>query len=262
MSPFLPVFGKCPDSSTIQDGRPSIGFCLFFSCIIPLFIREEFSMKNTKSVFLVIGLGRFGQALCRTLAEHGKQIIAVDRSRQSVEEMADVVDLSVQADATDADALAKAGARTADIAIVAIGGNIEASILSTTILKDLEVPFVIARAENTVHARVLARVGANRVVFPEKDMGERLALLLVHPWLSHFVQVPGSLFYVGEIRPIQEMAGKTLAELNFRVKYNAIVLSINRDGDRFIPKADTIIQPSDMIFIAGQREDLEKWMHE
>jgi len=104
-------------------------------------------MKNTKSVFLVIGLGRFGQALCRTLAEQGKQIIAVDRSRQSVEEMADVADLSVQADATDADALAKAGARTADIAIVAIGGNIEASILSTTILKDLEVPFVIARAE-------------------------------------------------------------------------------------------------------------------
>ncbi len=157
--PFSPGIRNMPGFLHYTGGRPFIGFCLFFSCIIPLFIREEFSMKNTKSVFLVIGLGRFGQALCRTLAEHGKQIIAVDRSRQSVEEMADVVDLSVQADATDADALAKAGARTADIAIVAIGGNIEASILSTTILKDLEVPFVIARAENTVHARVLAGLG-------------------------------------------------------------------------------------------------------
>ncbi len=219
-------------------------------------------MKSEEKVILVVGLGRFGQALCRTLVEQKRQVIAVDRSRQPVEEMAEVVDLAVQADATDMDALVKVGAKEADIAVVSIGGNIEASILATTILRDLGVPHVIARAENAVHARVLARVGANRVVFPEKDMGERLALLLIHPWMSHFAQLPGSLVHVGEIRPLPEMEGKTLAELDFRTRYNAVVLNVNRDGQRFIPRADTVIEQGDRILVAGLREDLEKWVVE
>ena len=146
--------------------------------------------------------------------------------------------------------------------VVAIGGHIESSILATTILKDLGVPNLISRAENAVHARVLARVGANRVVFPEKDMGERLALLLVHPWMSHFAQLPGSLVHVGEIRPLPEMEGKTLAELDFRTRYNAVVLNVNREGQRFIPRADTVIEQGDRILVAGLREDLEKWVVE
>ena len=219
-------------------------------------------MKDEKNVYLVIGLGRFGQAICRTLAEKGQQVIAVDRTRQLVEEMAEVVDLAAQADATDSDALTKVGAKTADIAIVAIGGNIEASILATTILQDLQIPHVIARAENYTHARVLARVGANKVVFPERDMGERLATLLIHPWMSHFVQVPGSLFHVGEIKPIAEMIGKTIEELDFRTHYSSVILSINRDGERFVPRKDTVIQENDMILVAGQKEDLEKWVNE
>ena len=219
-------------------------------------------MKSEEKVILVVGLGRFGQALCRTLVEQKRQVIAVDRSRQPVEEMAEVVDLAVQADATEMDALVKVGAKEADIAVVSIGGNIEASILATTILRDLGVLHVIARAENAVHARVLARVGANRVVFPEKDMGERLALLLVHPWMSHFAQLPGSLVHVGEIRPLPEMEGKTLAELDFRTRYNAVVLNVNRDGQRFIPRADTLIEQGDRILVAGLREDLEKWVVE
>jgi len=219
-------------------------------------------VKSEEKVILVVGLGRFGQALCRTLVEQKRQVIAVDRSRPPVEEMAEVVDLAVQADATDMDALVKVGAKEADIAVVSIGGNIEASILATTILRDLGVPHVIARAENAVHARVLARVGANRVVFPEKDMGERLALLLIHPWMSHFAQLPGSLVHVGEIRPLPEMEGKTLAELDFRTRYNAVVLNVNRDGQRFIPRADTLIEQGDRILVAGLREDLEKWVVE
>ncbi len=171
-------------------------------------------MKEKKNdhnrVVLVVGLGRFGQALCRSLQEQKHQVIAVDRSRQSVEEMADIADIAVQADATDAEALEKVGAKEADVAVVAIGGNIEASILATTILKDLGVPEVVSRAQNNIHARVLARVGATRVVFPEKDMGERLASLMMHPWMSHFAQLPGSPFYVGEISPLPEMEARPL----------------------------------------------------
>ncbi len=219
-------------------------------------------MKKEEKVVLVVGLGRFGQSLCKTLSEFHTQVIAVDTDIECVEETAGLVELCVQADATDADALAKCGAKEADIAVVAIGESVEASILATTILKDLGVPYVIARAENDIHARVLARVGANRVIFPERDMGERLAQLLVHPWMSHFAQVPGSLFYVGEIHPIPEMLGKTLAELDFRVRFNAVVLSINRGGKRFIPRAETTIEAGDMILVAGHREDLTKWVEE
>lgn len=219
-------------------------------------------MRKEEKVVLVVGLGRFGQSLCKTLSELHNQVIAVDKDNQCAEEIAGIVDLSVQADATDAEALTRCGAKEADIAVVAIGGSVEASVLATTILKDIGVPYVISRAENDIHARVLARVGANRVIFPERDMGERLAQLLVHPWMSHFAQVPGSLFYVGEIRPIPEMIGKTLAELDFRVRYNAVILTVNRGGKRFIPRAETVIESGDMILVAGQREDLTKWVEE
>lgn len=219
-------------------------------------------MKNGQKVILVVGLGRFGKALCKTLVEKKNQVIAVDRLRQPVEEVAELVDLSVQADATDVEALTKVGTKEADIAVVAIGESIEASVLATTILKDLGVPHVISRAQNALHARVLARVGADRVVFPERDMGERLALLMVHPWLSHFAQLPGSRFYVGEIKPLPEMEGKTLVELDFRTRYNAVVLNVNRSGEMFIPRGDTLIESNDRILVAGLREDLEKWVVE
>ncbi len=219
-------------------------------------------MKNGQKVILVVGLGRFGKALCKTLVEKKNQVIAVDRLRQPVEEVAELVVLSVQADATDVEALTKVGTKEADIAVVAIGESIEASVLATTILKDLGVPHVISRAQNALHARVLARVGADRVVFPERDMGERLALLMVHPWLSHFAQLPGSRFYVGEIKPLPEMEGKTLVELDFRTRYNAVVLNVNRSGEMFIPRGDTLIESNDRILVAGLREDLEKWVVE
>ncbi len=222
--------------------------------------KKDRKNRSKHRVVLVVGLGRFGQALCKSLVEQGNQVIAVDRSRQLVEEMADIVDISVQADATDAEALQKIGAKEADIAVVAIGGNVEASILTTTILKDLEIPEVIARAQNNIHARVLARVGATRVVFPEKDMGERLAAIMMHPWMSHFAQLPGSSFYLGEISPLAEMEGKTLAELDFRTRYNAVVLYIKRSGERFIPKADTVIRNDDRILVAGLKEDIEEWI--
>lgn len=220
------------------------------------------TVKSENKVILVAGVGRFGQAICKSLAGQKNQVIAIDRSRQHVEEIASIVDIAIQADATDMEALLKVGAKEADIAIVAIGDNIEASILATSILKDLGVQNLIARAQNAIHARVLTRVGASQVVFPEKDMGERLALLLVNPWMSQFTQLPGSSFHVGEIRPLPEMEGKSLAKLNFRARYNAVVLNINRSGERFIPQADTVIEAGDRILVAGLKEDLKKWVIE
>jgi len=205
---------------------------------------------------IVVGLGRFGKAVCERLTELGESVIGVDRVRARVEEMSEVIDLAAQLDATDEDALVKAGAREADIAVVAIGESIEASILATTILIGLGVPVVTARAQNALHARVLARIGASRVFFPERDLGQRVADQISHPVLAQFTELPGSDFMVGEISPLKEMVGKNLMELEFRSRYNAVILLVKRGESNFLPKADTVLERSDSLVVAARRQNL------
>ncbi|MGC9372646.1 MAG: potassium channel family protein [Thermovirgaceae bacterium] len=213
--------------------------------------------KKTKRTCIVVGLGRFGKAVCERLTELGESVIGVDRVRARVEEMSEVVDLAAQLDATDEDALVKAGAKEADIAVVAIGESIEASILATTILIGLGVPVVTARAQNALHARVLARIGASRVFFPERDLGQRVADQISHPVLAQFTELPGSDFLVGEIAPLEEMAGKSLVELEFRSRYNAVILLVKRGENSFLPRADTVLEKSDSLVVAARRQNLK-----
>lgn len=215
-----------------------------------------------RKTVMVIGLGRFGHSICERLVALEQQVVAVDRVRARVEEVADLVHYSVQLDATEEESLIRAGAKEADVAVVAIGENLEASILATTIIKDLGVPLVVSRAQTSLHARVLARAGADRVVFPEKDMGRRVAEQFVYPGLSLFSQVPGSQFLVGHIEPLEEMVGKSLLELNFRSRYNAVVLLVDRRGNQFLPGADTVILGTDRLLIAGRQEELGTWVQE
>lgn len=212
--------------------------------------------SKRKRTCIVVGLGRFGKAVCERLTELGESVIGVDRVRARVEEMSEVIDLAAQLDATDEDALVKAGAREADVAVVAIGESIEASILATTILIGLGVPVVTARAQNALHARVLARIGASRVFFPERDLGQRVADQISHPVLAQFTELPGSDFMVGEISPLKEMVGKNLMELEFRSRYNAVILLVKRGESSFLPKADTVLERSDSLVVAARRQNL------
>jgi Trk K+ transport system NAD-binding subunit len=148
-------------------------------------------MAEKRKMVLVVGLGRFGLSLCEKLAAMGQYVVGVDADPAKVEAVADIIALAAQLDATDEDALIKVGAKEADIAVVTIGENIEASILATTIIKGFNIPLVVARAQTALHARVLSRVGAHRVIFPERDMGQKVAEQFVHPWLSSFSQLPG-----------------------------------------------------------------------
>ncbi|MBC7323658.1 MAG: TrkA family potassium uptake protein [Acetomicrobium sp.] len=213
---------------------------------------------NDKNTVIVIGLGRFGQSVCRRLVALKQEVVAVDRNMHRVEEVADIVDLAAQVDATDEEAMIKVGAKEANVAIVAIGENIEASILATSILRGLDVKHIIARAQNSLHARVLAQVGAHRVIFPERDMGIRIAENIVFPWLSEFAALPGSSYLVGSIEAKEEMWGKTLAELNFRQRYNLTVLLLERKGTKLIPSPDTVFQQGDVLTVIGEREDIDK----
>ncbi len=213
--------------------------------------------SKRKRTCIVVGLGRFGKAVCERLTELGESVIGVDRVRARVEEMSEVIDLAAQLDATDEDALVKAGAREADVAVVAIGESIEASILATTILIGLKVPVVTARAQNALHARVLARIGASRVFFPERDLGHRVADQISHPVLAQFTELPGSDFLVGEIAPLDEMVGKSLMELEFRSRYNAVILLVKRGENSFLPRADTVLERSDSLVVAARRQNLK-----
>ncbi len=217
-------------------------------------------MPEEQKNYLVVGLGRFGTAVCGQLVKLGQHIIGVDQDRALIEEIADTIDVAAQLDSTDESSLVKVGARDVDVAIVTIGRNIEASIMTTATLKDLGVPFIVARANSAMHAKVLARVGANRVVFPEKDMGVRTANTLVHPWMVHFATIAEGDFLVGDTRPLNEMIGRSLLDLDFVKNYHAIVVMIERDGKRLLPRGETTIEAGDRLWLVGQRTELEPWL--
>lgn len=217
-------------------------------------------MKEESKSYLVIGLGRFGTALCNRLVDLGQRVVGVDKVRAHVEELADRLDLAAQLDATDEEALVKVGAKDADVAVVAIGEGVEASVLATAILRDLGIPLVVARAIDPLHAKVLERVGAHRVFSPEQDMGVRMAEQLAHPWLAHFTALQQTDFLVGEMAPLEEMTGKTLQDLHFTHRYKAMILLVERGGTRFLPRADTVILPTDRLWVAGRQEDLNRWL--
>jgi len=216
-------------------------------------------LNDAKSV-IVIGLGRFGSALCERLKAHKMTVVAVDRDKEKVEAMADVVDLAAQLDSTDKEALTKIGAKEMDVAVVAIGEDVESSILATAILKEFDIPQIISRAQNPLHARILARVGAHKVIFPERDMGWHVADLVVNPWLQGFSQLPRSDILIGEIKPTKEMIGKSLVDLQFSDRYGAVVVLAERGGEKLLPKANYTIEREDRLTIAGSRDDIQKLM--
>jgi trk system potassium uptake protein TrkA len=216
-------------------------------------------LNGVKSI-IVIGLGRFGSALCERLKAHKMTVIVVDRDKEKVEAMADVADLAAQLDSTDKEALTKIGTKEMDVAVVAIGEDVESSILTTAILKEFDIPQIISRAQNPLHARILARVGAHKVIFPERDMGWHVADLIANPWLQGFSQLPRSDILIGEIKPTEEMIGKSLAGLQFSDRYGAVVVLAERGGEKFLPKANYTIEREDRLTIAGSRDDIKKLM--
>ena len=213
-----------------------------------------------KQTILVVGLGRFGFSLCEKLSELGQYVMAVDSRKDRVESVASLVDFSAQLNATEEELLNRIGAKEADVAVVAIGEDIESSILSAAILRGMGIKTVIARAQTNLHARVLARVGVDKVIFPERDMGRRLAESIVNPWTADFTSMSGRDFLVGEVAVLPSMVGKTLMEADFQKTYNGVVLLFDRKGKRFLPRYDTVMEEGDKILLAGSEENIKKLM--
>ncbi len=159
--------------------------------------------------FAVIGLGRFGSSIARTLYNQGCEVLAIDRREEMVQEMSGSVTQAVQLDATDEKALKAVGIENIDVAIVAIGENLQASILISILLKEVGVKEVIAKARTPLHGRILKKIGADKIIFPEKEMGARLARSLVTTNILEQVELsPG--YSVVEILAPKEFAGKSI----------------------------------------------------
>ena len=177
--------------------------------------------------FGVIGLGRFGSSVAITLEKLGYQVLAIDKNETKVDALKDFVTHAKQTDATDADALKEAGIANCDVVVVAIGGDMQNSILTTMVLKDMGTKRIIVKASNAMHGKVIEKIGVEKIVYPEKDTGIRIAHQLVSSNILDFIQV-SSDYSMEEIKISEDLKGSTLKDLNLRKKYDIEVLAIKR----------------------------------
>jgi trk system potassium uptake protein len=208
--------------------------------------------------FVVFGLGKFGRSVAQTLAEAGRDVLAIDISEEVIQDIADVVTHAVQADVTDADALNALGVRNFDVAVIAISNNLQASIMSTILVKELGVPYIIAKASNDIHKRVLEKVGADKVIFPEREIGVRIANNLIAENFVDYIELSDEHSIV-EIEILNEWCNRSLKDLNVRANYGINIIAIKRNDDIIItPTPDTLLLADDILVVIGGNIDLRQ----
>ncbi|WP_027626875.1 potassium channel family protein [Clostridium lundense] len=211
-----------------------------------------------KKQFAVIGLGRFGTSVAKTLYALGNDVLAVDSDEDMVQNISDSVTHSVQADGTDENSLRSLGIRNFDVAVVTIGSDLQASVMATLLLKELGVKYIIAKANNELHAKVLYKIGADRVVLPERDMGVRVAHNLVSSNILDYIELSPD-YSIAEIVSPKEWHGKNLKQLSVRANYGINVVAIKKDNDINVsPNAEDIIEPGDIVVAIGGAEELSR----
>ena len=209
----------------------------------------------------VIGLGRFGARLAGTLFQRDHEVLAIDLDEQKVQEMLGRVTYAVEANATSETALRDLGVADMDVAVVALGSQIQSSIIATMLLKSMGLPYVIARATDTQHAEILHRVGADKVVFPEEEAAERAASLDLSPNYVEFMNITEDTG-VHKLRPPERMRGLTLrdAGLGSEVQRHRVSVMVLRRGREYIlnPADDEIIDDGDVLVVVGSHGDVER----
>ncbi|TDM14963.1 potassium channel family protein [Macrococcus bovicus] len=209
--------------------------------------------------FVVIGLGRFGGSIVRELNKLDIDVMAIDSDEARVNEYADIATHAVIADSTDETVLKSLGIRNFDHVVVAIGDNIQASILTTLILKDLGVAKVTAKAQNDYHAKVLDKIGADVVIHPERDMGRRLAHKLSNSSIMDYLELADEHSIV-EIIAGPKLQGTSLLDLDLRANYGLNIIAIKRNGHITVsPDPGEYIQQGDILMVIGHDNDLGRF---
>lgn len=215
--------------------------------------------KRANESFAIMGLGRFGASVAQVLFDMGYEVLIMDENPERVQQLSHVSTHAVQADSTDEKVLKELGIRNFDVVVVAIGADIQASILTTLILKDLGVKKIVAKAQNSRHGQVLYKIGADKVVYPEYDMGLRLAHNLISPNVLDFVELSNE-YSVAELTVSRDMVGKTLADVDVRVRFGVNVIAIKNDGEfNIAPSAIDRLKEQDVLIVLGHNRDLKKF---
>lgn len=206
--------------------------------------------------YVVIGLGRFGTSVAKTLYSLGNDVLVIDKDEDLVQDISDSVTHAVQMDATDENGLRSLGLRNFDVAIVTIGDNIQSSVMVTLLVKELGVKYIVAKGNSDLHAKVLYKIGADRVILPEKDMGVRVAHNLVSSSILDYIELSPD-YSIMEIEALNEWQDKSLRELRLRSKYGINVMAIKKgDEINLAPSADDLIDAKDVLVAIGSAQDL------
>lgn len=224
------------------------------------------------SKFAVIGLGRFGTSIARTLAKRGVEVMAIDVNLEKVEEVKDDIALGIHMDSTDEKALKAQNIEDMDAVVVAIGEDFEALLLTTVLLLEMDIKRIIARAANTHQRKILEKVGVKEILSPEDEVGKTVAEMLLNPNVHSYLPLPDD-YEIVEINTPKKVANHTVSEVGLREKYNLNLITIKRlfeeeqHGKMMqvehiigVPKADTVLYASDIIILMGKIDDVNKFI--
>ncbi len=219
-------------------------------------------MKKRKQ-FAVIGLGRFGKSIVNTLVGHNCEVMCCDIKLEAVNEMSSVADHAVQVDIMEPHAADALGLNNFDVVIVAIGENLEASIMATLVAKEKGCPLVIVKAKDEMQRSILEKLGADRVVMPERDMGIRIATNLVTSNVIDYINLSDE-FTIAEIEPKKVWLDKSLQKSNIRAEYGLNIVAIKRNNRKKIivsPRPDEIIKEDDILVVIGESKSIKMYVN-
>lgn len=213
-------------------------------------------MKNKQ--FIVIGCGRFGSSVAKTLTRLNHDVMVVDSNPDIIKEISEFVAHAVQMDALDEASFRTIGLRNFDVAVVAIGSDIEASIMATLIAKEAGVPTVIAKALTEIHGKLLTKIGADKIIYPERDMGMRVAYGVSAPNILDIIEFSPD-YSIIETEALKDWENKSLKDLNLSRQYGMTVIAI-KTGEyiNIVPSSDEIIKKDDVIVILGSNANLRR----
>lgn len=219
---------------------------------------ERLARDRSETSVLVVGLGRFGSAVAQALHRLGHEVMAVDTDAALVQSWSGELTHVVEVDATNEQALRQVGAGEVDIAVVAIGNDIESCVLAVTVLKDLGVPEMWAKAISPAHGKILHRIGVDHVIYPEQEVGERVAHLLTGKMID-FIEFDDG-YAIVKTRAPREAYDRSLGESGLRSKYGVTVVGVKRKGEDFTyARPETVVHEGDLLIVSGRTDQVERF---
>ena len=217
---------------------------------------EDINVRKNFNDFVIIGLGKFGRSLAINLSELGKKVLVVDNNVKNIEGIQGQVTNAVAADVTQKEVLRALGVQNFDCAIICIGDNLSASMLSTLVCKELKVPYVIAKAQSDQHRLLLEKVGADLILFPEVFVSKKLSLALTDPYVNELITLTEN-YKIVEMKCPNNWVGKTIIDVNMRKKFGVTIILIKRGEDVIEPTAESVFEKNDSLVVGGAPKNID-----